>query len=203
MPLQPEAILFDFDGVLADTEPLHWECWSDVIRPLGMAITWEDYRDHCIGISDREFLETLGRVSSPPHPIEELWPLYPLKKQMLAERASTGNLISPDMKELLRDLSGYQLAVVTSSAMLEIRAILAAEDVLTLFQTCVYGDQVQNLKPNPEPYFTAMQRLGVTRAIVLEDSGPGIESGKAAGCEVLEIRHPSEVPGLLRARLSL
>jgi len=203
MHSQPEAILFDFDGVLADTEPLHWQCWGEVIRPLGMSISWRNYQDHCIGISDREFLETLGRVSDPPHSIDELWPLYPLKKQMLAERASTGNLISQEMKALLLELSSYQLAVVTSSAALEIQAILLAEQVLDLFQTCVYGDQVQNLKPNPEPYLTAMQRLGVTRAIVLEDSTPGIQSGKAAGCEVLEVRHPSEVPRLLRTRLGL
>ena len=200
---QPEAILFDFDGVLADTEPLHWECWGEVIRPLGMSISWKNYQDHCIGISDRQFLETLGRVSDPPHSIDELWPLYPLKKKLLAQRAATGKLITPEIKQLLKMLSGYQLAVVTSSAALEIRSILKAEKVLNLFQACVYGDEVQNLKPNPEPYLTAMQRLGVTRAIVLEDSAPGIQSGKAAGCEVMEIRHPSDVPGLLRARLSL
>ena len=203
MQLQPEAILFDFDGVLADTEPLHWECWGEVIRPLGMAISWQNYQDHCIGISDRDFLEALGRVSHPPRSIDELWPLYPEKKRMLAERACTGNLISPEMKALLEDLSAYQLAVVTSSASVEIRSILEAEKVLARFQTCVYGDEVRNLKPNPEPYLTAMERLGVTRAIVLEDSAPGIQSGKAAGCEVLEIRHPSEVPRRLRARLSM
>ncbi len=203
MHSQPEAILFDFDGVLADTEPLHWECWSEVIRPLGMAISWQSYQDHCIGISDREFLETLGRVSHPPHPIDELWPLYPLKKQLLAERASTGQLISRELKQLLLELSNYQLAVVTSSATVEIRSILQAENVLDLFQTCVYGDEVQALKPNPEPYLTAMRRLGVTRALVLEDSGPGIQSGQAAGCEVLTVRHPSDVPALLRARLAL
>ena len=202
MHSQPEAILFDFDGVLADTEPLHWECWGEVIRPLGMSISWQNYKAHCIGISDREFLETLGRVSDPPHSIDELWPLYPLKKQLLAERAATGKLIASEIKDLLKEISGYQLAVVTSSATLEIRSILQAENVLGLFQTCVYGDEVQNLKPNPEPYLTAMMRLGVTRAIVLEDSAPGIQSGKAAGCEVMEIRHPSEVPRLLRACLA-
>jgi beta-phosphoglucomutase len=106
------------------------------------------------------------------------------------------------MKTLLHELTGYQLAVVTSSAAVEIRSILQAENVLSLFQTCVYGDEVENLKPNPEPYLTAMRRLGVTRALVLEDSAPGIQSGKAAGCEVLEIRHASEAPALLRARLA-
>ncbi len=94
------------------------------------------------------------------------------------------------------------LAVVTSSATSEISAILKAENILDLFQATVYGDEVTNLKPHPEPYLTAMQRLGVSKALVLEDSGPGIASGKAAGCEVIEVKRSSDVPQLLRARLN-
>jgi len=203
MPSLVEAILFDFDGVLADTEPLHYECWSEVLRPLGMSLTWEDYAEHCIGISDREFLETLGRVATPPRNIDELWPLYPLKKKLLASRAVTGNLISGETKELLQSLAGVPLAVVTSSSRLEISAILLAEKVLDLFQVAVYGDEVANLKPHPEPYLTAMARLGVGHAVALEDSQSGIRSARAAGCEVIEVTHPDEVPRLVRERLGL
>ncbi len=202
MHSQIEAILFDFDGVLADTEPLHWACWNEALQTLGVSISWEAYSANCIGISDRAFLEALGRVSIPPRPLDELWPTYPLKKKLFAERASGGNIISDETKALLQDLSGIPLAVVTSSATSEISAILKAEKVLDRFQATVYGDEVTNLKPHPEPYLTAMQRLGVTSAIVLEDSGPGMASGRAAGCEVIEVKHASDVPGLLRARLN-
>lgn len=202
MHSQIEAILFDFDGVLADTEPLHWACWNEALQTLGVSISWEAYSANCIGISDRAFLEALGRVSIPPRPLDELWPTYPLKKKLFAERATSGNIISNETKSLLQDLSGIPLAVVTSSATSEISAILKAEKVLDRFQATVYGDEVTNLKPHPEPYLTAMQRLGVTSAIVLEDSGPGMASGRAAGCEVIEVKHASDVPGLLRARLN-
>jgi HAD superfamily hydrolase (TIGR01509 family) len=202
MPSPVEAILFDFDGVLADTEPLHFECWIEVLRPLGMSLTWDNYAAHCIGISDREFLETLGRVATPPRGIDELWPLYPLKKQLFAQRAVTGNLIDPALKQLLQSLTSVPLAVVTSSSKLEISAILHAEKVLGLFRVAVYGDEVANLKPHPEPYLTAMNRLGVSSALALEDSSSGIRSARAAGCEVIEVPSPAEVPRLLRERLA-
>jgi len=201
MPERHPAILFDFDGVLADTEPLHWRCWNDVLAPVGLSVTWDDYREHCVGISDRDFLARLGALGRPPRTVDELWPFYPLKKELFAERATAGGLISDELKELLQRLDPRRLAVVTSSSRQEIEAILKAEGVLDCFGAAVYGDQVARLKPDPEPYRTAMERLGIDHAIALEDSGPGIESARRAGCEVIEVRHARDVPRLLRQRL--
>ena len=198
-----DAVLFDFDGVLADTEPLHWECWNQAIAPLGMTISWPAYAANCIGISDRKFLETLGRVSTPQRTLEELWPVYPDKKRIFATRAAMGGIMPADNKALLAGLDGLKLALVTSSARQEIEPLLRAEGVLELFDTRVYGDDVNNLKPHPEPYLTAIERLGARAALALEDSGPGIASARAAGCEVLEIRNAAETAARLRARLGL
>lgn len=197
------AILFDFDGVLADTEPLHWRCWNEVLAPIGLSVSWDDYRRHCVGISDRDFLDRLGALGSPPRTVDELWPFYPLKKKLFSERATSGGLISDELKAILNSLDPARLAVVTSSSRQEIEAILRAEGVLENFGAAVYGDEVSRLKPDPEPYQTAMRRLGVDRAIALEDSGPGLESARRAGCEVIAVHHPGEVPRLLRERLAL
>src|SRR5471030_2958565 len=51
-----EAILFDFDGVLLDSEPVHWACWAELLASVGLTLTWEYYRDYCIGIDDRDML---------------------------------------------------------------------------------------------------------------------------------------------------
>lgn len=203
MPRNHPAILFDFDGVLADTEPLHWRCWNAVLAPIGLQVTWDDYRRNCVGISDRDFLERLGALGNPPRTVDELWPYYPLKKKLFAERATSGGLIADDLKALLSRLDPGRLAVVTSSSRQEIEAILKAEGVLQNFGAAVYGDEVSRLKPDPEPYRTAMERLGVDHAIALEDSGPGLESARRAGCEVISVCHPSEVPHLLRQRLAM
>lgn len=197
------AILFDFDGVLADTEPVHWHCWNEALRSAGLEVTWEDYRRHCVGISDRDFLARLGALAEPPRTVEELLPFYPLKKKLFAARAARGDLIDPELKRLLQRLPPARLGVVTSSSRQEIEPILRAEGVLERFGAAVYGDDVRRLKPDPEPYRLAMQRLGADRAIALEDSAAGIESARQAGCEVIEVHDPHEVPRLLRQRLAL
>jgi HAD superfamily hydrolase (TIGR01509 family) len=202
MPQAKLAILFDFDGVLADTEPLHLACWNQTLAPLGIQITWPLYLERCVGISDREFLEVLGSLSTPPRSVNELWPLYPAKKRLFAERATTGTLVSTETKALLAELRGYPMAVVTSSSRQEIEAILRAEGIYDLFATIVYGDDVKHLKPDPEPYSTAMRRLGVTTAIALEDSNPGKLSARRAGCTLIEIPSAEAMPGLLRQHLS-
>lgn len=197
------AILFDFDGVLADTEPLHWECWNEALRDAGLQVSWEDYRRHCVGISDRDFLARLGSLAAPPRTVDELLPYYPHKKKLFAARATRGGLISEELKRLLERLEPGRLAVVTSSSRQEIEPILRAEGVLERFGAAVYGDEVTRLKPDPEPYRTAMARLGASRAVALEDSAAGIESARRAGCEVIEVRDTREVPRLLRERLRL
>ncbi len=197
------GILLDFDGVLADTEPLHWQCWNDTLRPLGLGVSWEDYQLHCVGISDREFLERLGALGNPPRSVDELLPYYPLKKVLFQKRATAGGLVPAELKQLLAMIPPQRLAVVTSSSRQEIEPVLRAEQIHHLFGAAVYGDDVRRLKPDPEPYQLAMQRLGVSSAIALEDSGPGMESARRAGCEVIQVRHPSQVQGILRQRLNL
>ena len=56
-----QAILFDFDGVLADSEPLHYECWREVLKPYGIDLLWSVYSDKCIGVSDRDNGAAAGR----------------------------------------------------------------------------------------------------------------------------------------------
>lgn len=197
------AILLDFDGVLADTEPLHWQCWNEALRETGLQVSWDDYRAHCVGISDRDFLARLGALADPPRTVDELLPFYPLKKKLFAERATRGGLIADDLKRILSMLDPGRLGLVTSSSRQEIEPILRAEGVLERFGTAVYGDEVARLKPDPEPYLRAMARLGAVHALALEDSAAGIESARRAGCEVIEVRRPDEVPALLRKRLSL
>ena len=69
---EPQAIFFDFDGVLLDTEPVHWACWAEMLATLGVTLTWEYYRDYCIGIDDRDMLRNIARLANPPREWETL-----------------------------------------------------------------------------------------------------------------------------------
>jgi beta-phosphoglucomutase len=196
-----EAILFDFDGTLLDTEPVHWACWAQVLAGLGLTLTWEDYRDSYIGIDDRDMLHKIADAAMPPRDWNSLWALYPAKRKLFQERMAQPQF-DPALGHLLRRLDGgYKLAVVSSSGCSEIEPILVAGGLRPHFGTVVGGGDVTCQKPSPEPYLLAAKRLGVTRALVLEDSAAGIASGRAAGFEVIAVKHPSEVPGLVRKRL--
>jgi beta-phosphoglucomutase len=199
LPNSLPALLFDFDGVLADTEPLHFACWKQLLAGKGIALDWDYYETKCIGISDRDMLSALGKIGPIVHSIDELLPLYPLKKKAFAELCAQSALISDELRRQLTVLYPYKMAVVTSSGRTEIEPILLRENILTLMGAAVYGNEVKALKPDPEPYRTAMERLGATRAIAFEDSDAGIASATAAGCEVVIVRHASELPELLRS----
>ncbi len=197
-----EAILFDFDGVLLDTEPVHWACWAEMLRTVGLELTWEYYRDHCIGIDDRDMLRVMARNADPPRNWDDLWALYPAKKRLFQERMTTPPF-EAELLAMLPDLArDYRLAVVSSSACVEIEPLLQAGGIRAHFTTIVGGENVSRHKPAPEPYRLAAERLGVRRALVIEDSAAGIESGRAAGFEVMAVRHPREVAPGLRERLA-
>jgi beta-phosphoglucomutase len=197
----PQAIFFDFDGVLLDTEPVHWACWAEMLATLDITLTWEYYRDFAIGIDDRDMLRNLARLAHPPRDWETLWALYPAKKALFQERMKKP-AFEDALVRALPDLGRTrQLAVVSSSASSEIEPLLVAGGIRHHFATVVGGESVQRHKPAPDPYLLAAERLGVTSALVLEDSAAGMASGRAAGFEVLAVRHPSEVADLLRRRL--
>ncbi len=198
-----EAILFDFDGVLVDSEPLHYECWCEIIAPHGLTLSWDNYASNCIGVSDRAMIETLCRVTGQPSRFDAIWAEYPAKKALFRRRAIAKVPMPEATRELVTSLEGYRLAVVSSSGRAEIEPVLEAAGVRRYFELLVTGEDVRELKPSPEPYLTAAGRLGVSQALVLEDSPAGIASGRAAGFEVLEIGRAADMASLLRDRLEL
>jgi HAD superfamily hydrolase (TIGR01509 family) len=196
-----QAVFFDFDGVLLDTEPIHCACWAEVLAPAGAILTWEYYRDYCIGIDDRDMLRGLASKALPPVDWDSLWALYPAKKRLFQERMAAPPF-EPFLAGLLAELHRrYKLAVVSSSSRSEIEPLLVTAGLREHFDTIVGGGDVAHHKPAPDPYLLAASQLGVERALVLEDSAAGIASGRSAGFEVLVVGRPTDVAELLRKRL--
>jgi beta-phosphoglucomutase len=196
-----DSILFDFDGVLADSEGVHFDCWTEILTPLGIPLTWEVYCAQCIGITDRAMLEVLARQKDPPYDVEDLWQYYPKKKALFREKALAHPPIPDATRTLLHELSAYQLAVVSSSGRAEVEPVLERAGIRDCFATIVTGDDVKNRKPHPEPYLLAAERLRATLPLVVEDSEPGAASGLAAGFAVLRISSPYELTTALRRQL--
>jgi HAD superfamily hydrolase (TIGR01509 family) len=198
-----DAILFDFDGVLADTEPVHWQCWVEIIQPFGIDLPWEVYSRKCIGVSDRKMIEALASEARTPVDPELLWGQYDEKKRRFRERIIPAKPVSEAAIELVRALCDYKLALVTSSGRSEVEPVLEAAGIRDCFQAAVFGGDVARLKPAPDPYLKAAGLLGTSRPLVIEDSDAGCESAIAAGFDFLRIPAADEMPALVRRHLAL
>ncbi len=194
-----DAILFDLDGVLLDSEPVHCACWAAVLEPLGIHLTWEFYRDHFVGVIQPEMLRYLAAHCDPPRDWNELWAQFPAKRRLFRERMAAAPAFHPALDGLLAELHAHhKLAVVSSTFSPEVELVLEAGKLRRHFDIVVGGDQVRQPKPAPEPYLLAASRLDARMPLVVEDSEAGIASGRAAGFEVLHVRGPAEVPDRLR-----
>ena len=146
-----QAILFDFDGVLADSEPLHFECWREVLVRHGIDLPWDVYESKCIGVSDHDMIEGLCRGLERPDRFEEVWKEYPRKQQLFQERIATADVFHPETLELIHSLNGHKLAVVSSSRRAEIEPPLVRAGIRPRFEILVCGsEEVERLKPAPD-----------------------------------------------------
>jgi HAD superfamily hydrolase (TIGR01509 family) len=197
-----EAVLFDFDGVLVDSEPIHFRCWRDLLTPHGIALDWETYRSNYIGVSTREMLEHICHEAANGTTPEILLRLIPRKRVLFIELMCRELPLAPECHAMLSSLSGLRLGVVTSSNRSEVEPVLAAAGIRASFDVLVCGSDVRAQKPSPEPYLKAVQLLGTSAALAVEDSDAGAESAQAAGLEVIRVAGPTEVRPALRERLS-
>ena len=186
----PQAVLFDMDGLLIDSERVWLEVESDVMAWLGGE--WSTaHQEHLVGgsldVAVRYMLELTGADASP----EEVG------RRMLdgmAERLGACVPMMPGAKDLLAEIraAGVAAALVSSSHRRLIEPVLDAIG-REHFALSIAGDEVARTKPDPEPYLTAAARLGADpgRCVVLEDSPNGVAAGEAAGCVTVA------VPGVL------
>jgi beta-phosphoglucomutase len=192
-----DALFLDFDGVLADTEPVHWACWREILEPLGIDLAWEWYAAHCIGLSERTMLERLAGLRTPPVSVDALFLHYPKKKELFSQKVALQPPVPEAIIHALRSVRAIKLAVITSSGRREVEPVLAGAGILDLLATVVYGGDVKRLKPAPDPYLLAAERTGAGKPLVLEDSAAGLASAKAAGFDAIKITSPAEVPAII------
>jgi HAD superfamily hydrolase (TIGR01509 family) len=190
----PDALLWDFDGVLADTEHAHHEAWNATLKPYGIQFTWEEYLKQCVGVADPIVARRLN-LPDGARAVEE-------KQRRLREALAAHPPFLGSMLKLLAELAPrFRMAVVSSSFRREIFPAIEAAGLAPLFQTIITGDEAENLKPAPDLYLLAVERLGVSTPLVIEDSDSGVAAGLAAGLEVLRVSGVDRVAEEVRARL--
>ncbi len=187
-----KAVIFDMDGVLINTEPLHYRMWKETFQRRGLEIDYEGYKD-CIGAT-HDFLMNLilknyGRDFRGDKTIRE--EAMNIKKQLIARE---GFPKMPGVQGMLESLyeAGYLLAIASSSPVSFIELAMDYIGVRQYFYVMNSGDNVAHSKPEPDIYLDTAGRLGIppSRCIVLEDSENGSIAAAAAGMTCVGLRNP-------------
>jgi HAD superfamily hydrolase (TIGR01509 family) len=190
--IPPEAVLFDMDGTLIDSEPIWFDTEIAILAEYGFTLGREHWA-RVLGQPNEVAVGYLLEVSGIPLTPRQLNERI---EDAMAARMGQGIELMAGAKELFTELdaAGIPAALVTASSRRIVEASLGSIGAHR-FQFTVSGDDVTHGKPHPEPYLTAARLLGVdpTRCAVIEDSPNGSRSGAAAGCRVLAIPHAAPI----------
>lgn len=193
------AILFDFDGVIANTEPVHLRLFQEVLRGEGLDLTESDYQEKYLGLDDAACFEAVSRDQERGLSPEKKKRLVLKKNAALLAYVQGKSLILPGVHEFLeRVTQRYYLAIVSGALRNEIQSILTASRIDAKFHLIVSAEDVQQGKPDPEGFETAVRRLNrdhvptseillPQECLAIEDSPWGIEASHKAGMKCLAV----------------
>jgi beta-phosphoglucomutase len=194
MPLR--AVIFDFDGVIVDSEPLHFRALRAALLPEGIEITGEEYVRSYLAYDDREAIRrALQQHGLPADP--ELMDRVEARK-VDAFAASLHEIpVFDGARELVRALAAEMPVAIASGARRdEIEAALSSLGLRDAFRAIVAAEDAPRTKPDPAPYLEAARRLaewapGLAPAdcVVFEDSMAGVDAALGAGMKVVGVAH--------------
>ena len=184
------AIVFDFDGVIADSERLHLRSYQEILAPEGITMSNEDYFNRYLGYDDVGVFKAVGRdngVAMDDHRVSEL---IARKGQRYESLTAAGEMLFPGAADFIRSAVAASIPIAIASGALthEIEDVLERAGLRSLFPIIVGADQTLRSKPDPEPYQTAFTRLrSLTgrdlqpwRSVAIEDSKWGLVSARGA-----------------------
>lgn len=191
-----QAVIFDFDGVILDSEPLHYEACSHVFNQLGLTLSYAEYTEKYLGLSDKEMFPKLFSAKNLSFSLDKINALIEEKTKQYQEIIKLcDNLPMIDSVDRYINYVSQKtpkLAICSGSTRNEVMAVLTKfkqGELQTYFNTIVTSEDVQHGKPSPEGYLLTAKQLNVSpnQCLVIEDTPLGIEAAKAAGMHVIAL----------------
>jgi beta-phosphoglucomutase len=204
------AVIFDLDGTLVDTEPIHFAAFNEVLRPDGIEIPFGEYCARLIGLNDRDCFSTVlreNRKDAGEHHVAELVARKTVVYQaMVAERDVT----YPGAEKFVRDCAQrFPLMIASGTLRAEAEAILRRAGLRELFLDIIAAEDVERGKPEPDGFIAALGRIGfllrqrdpvlADECLAVEDNRVGIEAAHRAGMKVLALCHMAPASELAAA----
>ena len=195
-----KAIVFDFDGVIVDSEPLHYKAFVGIVREKGLDFTYEEYALKYIGYDDRDaFRAMLTEIDVGPVDERDVQALGQRKRKLFADVVNQGVREFPGVRAFIDHLMNrIPIAIASGATRHDIDLILDKLDLGDRFVPIVSADDVTSSKPDPETYRRSVEDLArrhpsldLTSAdcLAIEDTEAGIRSARAAGLRTLGITH--------------
>lgn len=191
------AVIFDFDGVITDSEILHLRCFNKVLAQFGLDLEKDDYYKNYLGLSDFDlftlFIEN-GSIKSTDKTVEDL---IAEKNKIFEQLAVAEGKTIEGVHNFVKLLAANNIpmAIYSGSLLSEIMLLLEHANLHTFFSVVVSAEDVKKGKPDPEGFVIALQRLNkelssaisADKCVVIEDSHWGLQSAVAAGMHTIAV----------------
>jgi beta-phosphoglucomutase len=201
-----KAVIFDFDGIIVDTEPIHYRAFQDVLKPLELGYSWDEYLERYIGFDDRDAFREVFRRAGRNLEERMLGELINRKATIFEEIVRRGVKPYPGVLQLIGNISGtLPMALCSGALESDIVPILEGLGIQGSFDAVVTAEDVHASKPDPESYTLAVQRLAAAfprmgiapqDCLAIEDTPAGIESALGAGLTVIAVTNSYEAERL-------
>jgi beta-phosphoglucomutase len=192
-----DAVIFDFDGVVVDSEPIHLRYFQAVLSGAGIELTRDEYYGKYLGYDDHDCIVAVGRDNSVRFSQSQVVEMVAAKTKLVKRALAESIPPMPGAVELICSLAAGGAAVGVCSGALreEIEMAAGTVGVLEHFAAIVSAEDVPRGKPDPAGYDLARRRLedvcrrdiAPARCVVVEDAPAGITAARAAGMKVLAV----------------
>jgi HAD superfamily hydrolase (TIGR01509 family) len=203
------AVIFDFDGIIADTEPVHFEGLRRTLASIDITLTERDYYATYLGFDDRGCILEALRVNRRPVTESIVQELMRTKAAAYLAAIRDRLVIFPGVREFVEEAAAaYPIAIASGALRPEIDLILEQAGLRKAFRHITSAEDVTRSKPDPQPFLHALAGLNRQQShspltadacLVIEDSLPGIRAAKAAGMKVLAVTNTHTVQDLHEA----
>jgi beta-phosphoglucomutase-like phosphatase (HAD superfamily) len=193
------AVVLDFDGVIADSEPLHLRAFQEVLEERGLRLSAEDYYTHFLGFNDEDAVAAIAAAAGRSFSDAEVAALVAEKAARMTTLLASPEVLFPGAEAAVRALAReLPLAIASGARRDEIERVLAARNLTGCFAAIVASGETPRSKPAPDPYVRALELLrargllpagpdAARRSVAVEDSRWGIESARGAGLRCIAV----------------
>ena len=199
-----KIIIFDFDGVILDSENSHFIAFNEGLKNLNINISEDEYYSKYISLDDRGVITNVVNDKNISVTNEEIDMIIKNKNDYFESRLIDNSKLFPGVKELIIQLSkNFVLSIGSGANRSEIIKTLKNNNIYDYFEIIVSANEVNNPKPNPETYNRVLDNINtdfnINEIIVIEDSPGGIEAAKSAGLKCIAITNTFDNKQLRKA----